>query len=46
MDEQEEHEERNKTVLFPLVDSSKQTEIMSCWDDVHNVRRRNLAWTS
>ena len=28
MDEQEEHEERNKTVLFPLMDSSKQKEIM------------------
>ena len=46
MDKQEEREERNKAVLFPLVDSSKQKDIMSCWDVVHNVRRRNLAWTS
>ena len=47
MDDREEYEERNTTALFPLVDSSKQNEIILCWEFVPNVRRRNLTtWTS
>ena len=47
MDDREEYEERNTTALFPVVDSSKQNEIILCWEFVPNVRRRNLTtWTS